>query len=365
MAAGAQSATDASVVDIGLGAAATNPAFIDFAAWGASRGEQYFEHLKKLQAAAIAADPSTPMGASAGLDLARFYLGHQQPHEALGILRMAATDRPELEQDPTFVGMRGAANYMVGRLKEAEQDLSRGVLRGDQSAALWRAMIAAGRGEWERAMELFRESDRQSQLYPSVRAADFAAVWAEAALHVNDFDAARRQANLAISSGDPETKERGQLALANLRAIVDGPAAAYGDFERLAKAASEPVAVRAELRRLELGVPAGKMTAAEAAQELESLRFRWRGDDVEMATVGILADQYMRVGRFRDALLLAQSTALRDADAPGARELGDEDLAVRARQRPKGGVHVALQDGRLRLNHPARRASRQVSTSVL
>jgi tetratricopeptide (TPR) repeat protein len=40
-----------------------------------------------------------------------------------------------------------------------------------------------------------------------------------------------------------------------------------------------------------------------------------------MATVGILADQYMRVGRFRDALLLAQSTALRDASAPGAREL--------------------------------------------
>ena len=261
------------------------------------------------------------MGASAGLDLARFYLGHQQPHEALGILRMTVIDRPELEQDPTFVGMRGAANYLVGRLNEAEQDLSRGVLRGDQSAALWRAMIAAGRGEWERAMELFRESDRQSQLYPSARAADFAAAWAEAALQVNDFDAARRQANLAVSGGDPETKERGQLTLANLRAIVDGPAAAYGDFERIAEAASEPIAVRAELRRLELGVPAGKMTAAEAAQELESLRFRWRGDDVEMATVGILADQYMRVGRFRDALLLAQSTALRDADAQGAREL--------------------------------------------
>lgn len=321
MAAGAQSANDTSMADLGLGAAASNPAFIDFAAWGASRGEQYHEQMKKLQAAAIAADPSTPMGASAALDLARFYIGHQQPHEALGILRMAVIDRPELEQDPTFVGMRGAANHMIGRLKEAEQDLSRGVLRGDQSAALWRAMVAAGRGEWERAMELFRESDRQQQLYPSARAADFAAVWAEAALHVNDFDAARRQANLAISSGEGETKERGQLALANLRAVVDGPAAAYSEFERLAQSASEPIAVRAELRRLELGVPVGKMTAAEAAQELESLRFRWRGDDVEMATVGILADQYMRVGRFRDALLLAQSTALRDADAPGAREL--------------------------------------------
>lgn len=321
MAAGGQSAPDNATVDPGVGTATNNPAFIDFAAWGASRGDRYFDQAKGLQDATIAADPATPAGASAALDLARFYMGHQQPHEALGILKMAATERPELEQDPAVVGMRGVANYMVGRLKDAEQDLSRGVLRGDASAALWRAMVAAGRGEWERSIELFRESDRQIQLYQSSRAAEFAVVWAEAALHVNDFDAARRQANFAVASGERETKERGQLTLANLRAVIDGPAAAYPEFERLAQSAIEPVAVRAELRRLELAVPAGRMSAAEAAQQLESLRFRWRGDEVEMATVGILADQYMRVGRFRDALLLAQSTALRDADAPGARDL--------------------------------------------
>lgn len=321
MAAVAQSAADMSIANLGLGVAVANPAFIDFAAWGASRGEQYFDQLQMLQAAIVAVDPATPQGASAALDLVRFYLGHQQPQEALGLLRVAVHDRPELDQDPTVVGMRGAANFMAGRLKEAERDLSRSVLRGEPSAALWRGMVAAGLGEWERAIELFRESDRQIQLYPSVRAAEFAAVWAEAALNVNDFDAARRQANLAVSSGERETKDRGQLTLANLRAVVDGPAAAYPEFEQLSQTAIAPVAVRAQLRRLELAVPTGKMSAAEAAQELESLRFRWRGDEVEMATVGILADQYMRVGRFRDALLLAQSTALRDANAPGARDL--------------------------------------------
>jgi len=319
MGAAAQSAPEPAAVVAEVVAA--NPAFIDFAAWGAARGEQYFDQLRSLQAVIVGLDPATPQGASAALDLVRFYLGHQQPQEALGLLRVAVHDRPELDQDPTVVGMRGAANYMAGRLREAERDLSRGVLRGDPSAALWRAVVAAGLGEWERAIELFRESDRQAQLYPSVRAAEFAVVWAEAALQVNDFDAARRQANLAVSGGERETKERGQLALANLRAVIDGPAAAYSELDRLAQTAVAPVAVRAELRRLELAVPAGKMTAAEAALELESLRFRWRGDEVEMATVGILADQYMRVGRFRDALLLAQSTALRDAEAPGARDL--------------------------------------------
>lgn len=320
MAAAAQTAPDPATETVSAKAAA-NPAFVDFAGWGAARGDVYFEQLGGLEKSAASIDPSTPPGAAAALDLVRFYLGHGLSQEALGVLKVAGADRPELEQDPVFVGMRGVANYMAGRLKQADDDLAKGPLRGDASAALWRAMIAAERGEWERALEFFRASEKQIFAYPSAKAAQFAAAWADAALHTNDYDTARRQANVAIASGDRETKERGQLILATLKSTIEGPAAAYAEFERLAKKASEPVAVRAELKRLELGVLAGKMNANEAATELESLRYRWRGDEVEMATVGILADQYMRVGRFRDALLLAQSTALRDATAPGAREL--------------------------------------------
>jgi hypothetical protein len=210
---------------------------------------------------------------------------------------------------------------MARRLVEADDNLSRGPLRGDPSASLWRAMVAASRTEWERAAELFRASGAQIDAYPPRQAATFSAAWAEAALITNDYDGARRRAEAAVASGDKETAERGKLVLASLKSVIDGPSVAYPEFERLANTASEPIAVRAELKRLEAGIASGRMMANDAAGELESLRFRWRGDDVEMATVGILADQYMRVGRFRDALLLTQSTALRDVDAPGAREL--------------------------------------------
>jgi hypothetical protein len=321
MLAGAQSAPEAALGDTVAAQATANPAFMDFAAWGAARGKQYATQLEQLASAAADSDPASSAGGEAALNLARFHIGHGQAHEALGVLRVAVSDRPELELDPAFLGMRGAASYMAGRLKDAEDNLSRGVLRGDASAGLWRAMIAAQRQDWERAIEHFRASEKQLYLYPSVRAADFSAAWAEAAVQANDFDAARRHANLAIANGERETKERGQLVLANLKAVMESPAAAWADLDKLAKTAVEPVAVRAELRRLELAVPANKMSANEAAAELEALRFRWRGDEVEMATVGILADQYMRVGRFRDALLLAQSTAMRDASAPGSREL--------------------------------------------
>jgi hypothetical protein len=232
-----------------------------------------------------------------------------------------AEERPELEQDAEFLGLRAVANYLAHRLTAADEDLARGPLRGDASAALWRAMVATERGEWERAGDFFRGSGDQIQGYGPARAAAFLVAWAEAAFNANDFDLSRRKAQEAAANGNRDTVEKAELLLAKLKAVIDGPDAAYDEFARLARVASEPIAVRAELRRLETGVASGRMTANDAAGELESLRFRWRGDDVEMATVGILADQYMRVGHFREALLLAQSTALRDVDAPGSREL--------------------------------------------
>lgn len=296
-------------------------AFIDFAAWGKEKGKDFYNKRSQLELAAANRDPASGDGSDKLLALARFYLGHEMALEALGVLRMAVDERPDLEQDAHFLGLRGAADVLAVRLKEGDDSLSKGPLRQDGSAALWRGLIASQRGEWERAGDFFRQAGDQIYEYPPEVAARFAAAWAEAALNANDYDTARREAQVAAQSGKGEAAERAQLVLANLSAIIDGPTAAYPEFERISKQASEPIAVRAELKRLELAVPANKLSANDAASQLDSLRFRWRGDDVEMATVGILADQYMRVGRFRDALHLAQSTAMRDPNAPGARDL--------------------------------------------
>lgn len=296
-------------------------AFVDFAAWGGRVGEAHQKRRSELETLASRLEPASTEGAEAQLDLARFFLGHDMSFEAIGVLKLAGEARPELQQDARYAGLLGAANVLAGRYAEAETWLSKGMLRGDASAALWRGLVAIQRGQWERASELFRTAGRELYAYSPKQAARFSVAWAEAALNLNDFDTARHQAEQARTNGEGETAQRAELVLANLTAIIDGGAAAYPEFERLARQAIEPVAVRAELRRLAIAVESGKLSVNDAAAELESLRFRWRGDDVEMATVGILADQYMRVGRFREALLLAQSTALRDADAPGARDL--------------------------------------------
>ncbi len=298
-----------------------DPAFIDFAAWGPKKGDSWYKRREKLEALASALDPATAEGTAAMLNLARFYLGNDMAQEALGILEIANAERPEVGQDPQFLGMRGAANVMAHRMKAANDDLSKGALRNEPSAALWRGLIAVDGKDWERAADFFRQGEKQIADYPPDRAAHFIAAEAETALNTNDYDAARRFADDAVSTGKGEDAERGKLVLAGLANVIDGPSKAYDMYSELAKTASEPIAVRAELKRLETGVAAGKLSANEASDLLESLRYRWRGDDVEMETVGILADQYMNTGRFRDALQLAQSAAMRDPNAPGARDL--------------------------------------------
>jgi hypothetical protein len=159
------------------------------------------------------------------VDLARFYLGHEMAQEALGVMRIASAERAEVEQDPEFLGMRGAANYMAHRLKAADNDLASGPLRNAPSAALWRGLIAVERQEWERAADFFRQGADKIHAYPPAWAARFAAGAAEASLNINDYDAARRYASDAVSLGKGgESAARGKLVLAEIASVIDGPA---------------------------------------------------------------------------------------------------------------------------------------------
>jgi hypothetical protein len=296
-------------------------AFIDFEKWGGLSGEEWYRKRNQLEARAAAAPLDTLQGATALLDMARFYLGHGLAFEALGTLRLAASQRPDVEQSTQFIGLRGVANAIAGRHREADADLSRGRLRADESAAVWRGLSAARAGKWEQAYQAFGAAENAFEDYPREWSSRFRAAAAEAALRMNDLDGARRHARAAMEFGENEDKDRARLVLAELRVMTDGPVAARPELEALARYASPPVAALAELRRIETGLEAGIVDTKDAAEALEALRFRWRGDDIETLTMGVLAAEYMRIGRYREALRVAHLGGLRDAAAEGSRAL--------------------------------------------
>jgi tetratricopeptide (TPR) repeat protein len=63
------------------------------------------------------------------------------------------------------------------------------------------------------------------------------------------------------------------------------------------------------------------MTPGQAADALESLRFRWRGDDTELAIIQALGHVYEDMGRWREALSVMHAASARFPSLPAARRL--------------------------------------------
>ena len=189
------------------------PGFIDFDSWGGLQSGQFYFRKNELSRAIAARGPQSRRGAEALVDLARFYIAHDLGAEALGTLRSALDGKPLIEQDAGYLALRGAAKVMLHRYEEAEEDLSKGSLRGDDSAHIWRGYVAAELGRWDRANDFFKLGEELIYSYSDRWAARFYAKAAEAALHANELDRARQLAERTASYGEHRATEDAALVL--------------------------------------------------------------------------------------------------------------------------------------------------------
>src|SRR5690606_1923 len=99
---------------------------------------------------AIARLPAAQAG-TARLNLARFYLANQFAAETLGLIGLIQKNDPALAGDAQLATMRAAASYMMGRYRDARNELAGPGFDSDRHAALWRGLIEAGQEDWKNA----------------------------------------------------------------------------------------------------------------------------------------------------------------------------------------------------------------------
>jgi tetratricopeptide (TPR) repeat protein len=272
-----------------------------------------------------AAEEGTREGAPvvARMALARYLLQNEFAPEALGALRIVAINQGELvELDPEFRMLRGAANVMMGRTAEALVDLNSSALRNDPSAALWRGYAASMKQEWDEARrELERGAGALEQHPPGWRAR-FQLALAQATLQLNDLAAADAAAAEAMGQAtDQSQRLHARLIQARVVAARDDAQRALAMFDELSRVRDEEVAVRASFEAIRMRRNNGVMRPIDAVEPLEALRYRWRGDDAELATVGLLGETYSELGRWREALATMRTVAERYPMEPAARRL--------------------------------------------
>ncbi|MDP2260898.1 MAG: endoglucanase [Caulobacter sp.] len=263
----------------------------------------------------------------ARMALARFLIGAELAHEAIGVLNATARERGTIAGEAEFRGLRGIARVMAGRDKEAETDFASPVLGDDPSAAVWRGYLAARNGQWSDARAKFQQGAIAIGQFSPVWKARFLRADAEAALELGDIAACQRRIDEALKETLPSAE---QLAIRLVQAKMfeqrGAKKAALGLYTAIATAPLDQLATPALLRATALKLELGMITPVQAADAYDGLRYRWRGGSTELETIRTLGQLYLGQGRYREALEALRSAGTRLPDLPQAVAL-QEDLA--------------------------------------
>jgi len=300
----------------------TSPTFMNFGSWK-GEGSWREEWGGRQRRAALEEGPD------GRISLAHFLLGNDLAAEALGTIQLAIEIDPQLATDEHTLTMQGVASYMMGRYDDADEYLTAPTLYVDPGANLWRGMIAIEQERWVEARRLLEAGEPVAAHYTPLWRARFAMSRARAALELGDYVAA------AEHQHDIDNHEPDHLTRLNAAYISSRIAAETGDMdwaldglERLSTSGVGPIEARALYDLYRLQLESGQITRREAIENLENLRFRWRGDTIELATVRTLGELYIQDGAFAQGLGTMMATQSRFPDTEAGRRIGDDMVLI-------------------------------------
>ncbi|HTQ14915.1 MAG TPA: hypothetical protein VMH86_13655 [Rhizomicrobium sp.] len=295
------------------------PSFIDFAAWKNAAGGPVYDAQRKLMAnIARLRENDANRGR---LTLARYDLANGLAAEALGLIDEIQKADPSLSADTGLQTMRAAASLMMGRYKDAHNAVAGEAFDTDQHDALWRGLADAGLENWDAARRELDQAEPVLKHYPAEWQARARIARARAAIATGSLE----RADSALSRLPRDLPHSLALEAQLVRGRLYAQEGRYRDAQELFSAVEnggdEALAVRAIYDGVEAGLNSGALTRKAAIDRLEALRFRWRGDDLELKTLRKLGALYFAGQQWREGL-----ATLRVA----AQNFGDQDLARQA-----------------------------------
>ena len=198
--------------------------------------------------------------------------------------------------------MRAAAAYMMGRYRDAHNELNAPAFDSDRHAAFWRGLIDAGMENWKSAHTHLQQAGPVLSRYPALWQATAHLADAEAALGLGRLDLADAALTRLPKDLEPRHALTAELLQARLAAAQNKYRDATALFARIEKSGDEKLAAQAIFHHTNAALAARALTAPQAIEKLERLRFRWRGDQLEMKTLRKLASLYFERGQTREGL---------------------------------------------------------------
>lgn len=261
-----------------------NNRLFDFPNWRQGGLKKMEDNKRKLQEKILVS--RTPEERVALLmKMARLRFSNNFGQETLGILGLVQKENPEVKKNPDFIALRGAANAMSGYYKEALQDLSLPSLQRYPEARLWIGFAAAASEQWRMADRSFPKSNRLLLQYPENIAIPLTVYMAESALRLGHTDTATKLLD-SINMTSESLMPQYQAAINYLRGEVfsqEGkPDQAAKIWQPVADGLNRLYHAKASLSLTRLHLRQKKITLKEAIDQIDNLRFAWRGDGLEV-----------------------------------------------------------------------------------
>ena len=302
-----------------------SPSFLNFAHWSAAN-TNFLDTERRLRERIAAAKPEDATKQS--LTLAHFYIANGFSAEALGMIGLIQQSEPALEGDPQLQTMRAAADYMMGRYRDAHNDIVGAAFDGDRHAMFWRGLTDAALENWDGARAGLTEAEPVLKQYPAEWQARARIAMAKAALASGGIETADAALSKLPRDLPKPLMLEAELARAQLYAQEGRNHVASTLFAAVEKSGNDRAAAEAIYDDVSARLNAGTMPPAEAIGTLEHLRFRWRGDALELRTLRKLGSLYFARGDWRKGLETLHVAAVYFPNDDQARQAEDDMRAA-------------------------------------
>lgn len=230
-------------------------------------------------------------------DLARFYLAHRRSSDALGVMGLMLEEDPTLERQGEFLAVRGIANFQLGRMAEAGNDLFKTTLNGEQDVELWRAMIKEDRGMMRDTLNHYRRGKDIIGGYSSRERAMILLSVIRAALAEEEYKLAEQELNLVDAIDKAELSPAQVTESRYLRGVLaeaqGKQSEALAIYDEVSTTRDRRLSAYARYSRVKHNMRMGDIKNDDAIAELERLTFAWRGPKFESKVTSDLVDLYV------------------------------------------------------------------------
>jgi tetratricopeptide (TPR) repeat protein len=281
-----------------------NNRLFDFPNWRQGGVRNLLENRRAIQDKIVEA--KTPdERASLLMKMAILYFANNFGQEALGFLSLVQKENPEMEKSPDYIAIRGAANAMSGHFKEALQDFSYPPIQNLPEINLWTGYAAAATEQWHMANRSFPSSNRLLLQYPDNIAIPFTIYMAESALRLGHADTAKKLLD-TINMSSEALNPQYLAAIGYLRGESLSQAGkldqAIEAWQPVVKGLDRLYHTKASLTLTRLLLQQKKITLKDAIERIDSLRFAWRGDGLEVETLRMLGELKVQDGQYLSGL---------------------------------------------------------------